>query len=238
MINTVAHRGPKAIGSITANGSNQATAYQIPSVGAASLRLEFTVVTSGTGATLPVPAVGSEISVWNAGGSSLTVYPNVNGTINGGSANSSISVSAGTGVTIWSANGTAWYSLQTAGSGGGGGGGSGLGQTFSFGVAPGTALSVGANFFAPVIANASKSLSILQIETLTNPSGASGGATFDIIKNGTSILAAPVAIAAGVTSVTNATSSLSTTSVSTGDSFTLSITATGGGVQGVKVAFA
>ena len=53
----------------------------------------------------------------------MSIYPPVVGTVNGGLANASISLAAGSGITLWASSLSSWYttSTGTAGSGGGSG---------------------------------------------------------------------------------------------------------------------
>ena len=108
-----------------------------------------------------------------------------------------------------------------------------LGQIFTFGLAPGTNLGAGTNLFGTSVAVQAKTLTGYSIYLGTNPSGAGGGATIDILKNGSSILSAPVAVAANVTTVT--TGVPSTTSVAAGDLITVNTSSVGTGVQNVKI---
>ena len=57
----------------TATGTNQATALMIPSNVAGA---EFTTVTSGTGAQLPLSQSGQRITIANGTTTTLTVYTN------------------------------------------------------------------------------------------------------------------------------------------------------------------
>jgi hypothetical protein len=59
---------------LTATGNSQATALQI----AASIGLiEVDTVASGTGIALPACVAGTELSVYNNGANTLTVYPSI-----------------------------------------------------------------------------------------------------------------------------------------------------------------
>jgi len=108
-----------------------------------------------------------------------------------------------------------------------------LGQVFAFGLAPGTTLSAGTNLFGTSVAAQAKTLTGYSIYLGTNPSGGGGGATIDIWKNGSSILSAPVAVAAGTTTVT--TGVPTTTAVAAGDLLTVNTSSVGTSVSNVKI---
>src|SRR5262245_1544037 len=116
-LNTVNQTGARLLTGLTATGTNQATGYPLVSNGFH----EFTTVASGKGATLPVPKLPAWVTVYNGGASTLSVYPPVGGTVDGGSANAAYSLSAGDAITFWAAGLSTWYVGTTAGSGGGGG---------------------------------------------------------------------------------------------------------------------
>lgn len=85
---------PKAGTGLTAAGTNQGTAYAIPSGQDFSV---FTTVASGTGAILPSAGVGKseEYVVANHGTNALAVYPPVGGTMGSASTNTAYSLAAG-----------------------------------------------------------------------------------------------------------------------------------------------
>jgi hypothetical protein len=75
---------------ITATGTTQATAYAIGAVNSI-----FSIVASGAGAILPTAIQGGdEFTAVNQGANSLTVYPPLGGTINNGTVNAGVTVSA------------------------------------------------------------------------------------------------------------------------------------------------
>ena len=77
---------------LTAAGTNQATAYAIVSPFS-----QFSTVAASTGAILPAQCLANDsVAAYNAGANTLTVYPPVGGTINGGSVNAGVSVSTKT----------------------------------------------------------------------------------------------------------------------------------------------
>lgn len=85
---------PTVTQNLTAAGTTQTNAYQIPSGQDFSL---FTTVGSGTGATLPANGVGLSESyiVANHGVNAILVYPAVGGKIGTLSANAGYSLAAG-----------------------------------------------------------------------------------------------------------------------------------------------
>ena len=109
-----------AVTTVAAAGTNQATG---------GLLVEgFNIVTSadGTkGVTLPVAAVGLEVQGYNNSASALPIYPAVSGTLNGGSANASVTIAAkskftlvGTSATNFAIGYTASTVTSLAGTGG------------------------------------------------------------------------------------------------------------------------
>lgn len=109
---------------LAASGSSQATALPLTN----NAFHEFTTVGSSTGAILPSGTPPSEVAIFNNGANTLTIYPPVGGTIDGGTANASISLSNGSGVTFWASSPTSWYHVQTAAAGGSGSPGGSSGQ--------------------------------------------------------------------------------------------------------------
>lgn len=84
----------KPVNNLTAIGTTQANAYQVPSGQDGSL---FTTVSSGTGATLPAVGVGlgEEYVLINHGVNALLVYPPVGGKVGNASTNTGYSLGAG-----------------------------------------------------------------------------------------------------------------------------------------------
>ncbi len=107
-LNTVNHRGSQLATGLTATGNNQATALQL--AGLNSLQ-EFTTVASGTGVILPVAKLPASVTIANAGTNVLSVYPQVGGTINNGTVNAAVTISAGSTETFEASSLTNWYSL-------------------------------------------------------------------------------------------------------------------------------
>jgi hypothetical protein len=120
-MNTLGHSvSPSLRTDLTATGSTQATAFRLTN----NTLHEFTTVAPLTGAVLPVGVTPSEISVFNDGASSLSIYPPPGGSIDAGTANVSVSLVAGSGATFWASTRSNWYHL-VSGSGGTPGGTSG-----------------------------------------------------------------------------------------------------------------
>ena len=96
--------------SVAAAGTNQGTG--------AALVEGFNNVTAadGTkGVTLPVAAAGQEVAGYNNSASNLLVYPNTSGTINGGSANASVTIAAHTKFSFIGTSATNWSGGYSAG---------------------------------------------------------------------------------------------------------------------------
>jgi hypothetical protein len=110
---------PSVLGGLTAVGSGQNNGFPLVN----NCVHEFATVGAGTAAVLPLAKIPSEISVYNAGASTLTVFPPAGGQVSGGAANAPITISAGSGVTLWAANSGIWYPVAAGTTGGGGGGG-------------------------------------------------------------------------------------------------------------------
>jgi hypothetical protein len=116
--NTLGHRLRPALQTgLTAAGSSQATAFPLTN----NTLHEFTTVAASTGAVLPIGVIPSEVSIFNDGVSLLTIYPPTGGSIDSGSANASVSLAAGSGVTFWASTPSNWYYLTTPGTSEGGG---------------------------------------------------------------------------------------------------------------------
>ncbi len=88
--------------SVAAAGSTQATATL--------LTRQINLITSGSGGVLlPVPVGGERVFVRNNLGSNITVYPNSGGSINSGSTNAGVTLSAGSGLEYIACSPTLWY---------------------------------------------------------------------------------------------------------------------------------
>jgi hypothetical protein len=115
--NTLNQSGAAIITGLTATGTNQATALNLAN--RSSLQ-EITTVAASTGVILPVPRTpGTSITIANQGASTLAVFPQVGGTIDGGSANASISLAAGKSSTFEASSLTNWYTTSTTAAGSG-----------------------------------------------------------------------------------------------------------------------
>ncbi len=140
---------PELLRFLVATGTDQATAFPLIDGNAYH---EFTIVAAGTGARLPVPTqpLPMTVLVRNAGASTLTIYPPVGGTIDGGSVNAPTTVATSVGASYWAADPLTWYTVSTGGGAGGGGGGGGTVPTFSSFAISGqsTSLEVGSTIAA------------------------------------------------------------------------------------------
>lgn len=118
-IDTRQHHGLPAVHTgRTAAGTNQASASKLGN----NIFEEFSTVASGTGAVLPsFNLTPSQVLVSNGGANTLLIYPPLGSTIDNGSANASVSITAGTTKMFWASSPTNWYSFAGAASGGGGG---------------------------------------------------------------------------------------------------------------------
>lgn len=90
-------------------GSTQATATKL-----GADHSQFSTVAASQGAVLPAANVGEWMSVHNGGANALSVYPNLGGTINGGSANAAVSVPAGKAAIFVPLDGMAWLAVISA----------------------------------------------------------------------------------------------------------------------------
>jgi hypothetical protein len=100
-----------------AGGGQQAS----EALGVNSINQVTVIATDGDSVTLPAAAAGVTVLVINAdasGSNTLAVFPYTGDTINGGSANASISVPAATTVRFTAVNATSWYSSTVAGTAG------------------------------------------------------------------------------------------------------------------------
>lgn len=96
--------------SLTATGSNQATALLVSTV----INIVTTTAAS-TGVILMPSEVGGEVSVYNLGANALLVYPATGGAINALATNAGFSVGAGKAATFKGrANGTGWVTILSA----------------------------------------------------------------------------------------------------------------------------
>ena len=92
---------------ITAAGTVQGNATALTT----SINI-VTTTNSGTGVILPTAVGGMMISVINAGGNTLAVYPTINGVINSQSANTAYSLVAGGRLQFVAGNTIQWYTLS------------------------------------------------------------------------------------------------------------------------------
>jgi hypothetical protein len=141
--NTINHTGRQVVTGLTAAGSSQATGLQL--AGLNSLQ-EITTVAASTGVVLPVIKLPAAVTIANQGASTLSIYPSLGGTIDGGSANAAVTLAAGKSATFQASSLTNWYTVASTTSGGGGSGTVNSGTTGQIAVyaSSGTAVS-GAN---------------------------------------------------------------------------------------------
>ena len=105
-MSTVAICGDGGVG-LTATGTTATDAYQIKRI-----YNEFTTVTAGTGAKLPVTEEGATILISNAGANNMELYPyNTNSTING---TTHITVKKDHSCLAFAISKTAWRTLTSA----------------------------------------------------------------------------------------------------------------------------
>ena len=93
------------VSGLTAAGTNQATAAQIPS---GYYIVEADTVASSTGLTLPFAVPGTDMLFYNNGANTVTIYPNVT---NNPATSAQDTINNGTSVTVTSHNS---YSFSTA----------------------------------------------------------------------------------------------------------------------------
>ncbi len=110
--------GTNSAGLRTEGGINPAVAATGTVIGnAAALSYGFTVVTGANdavGVQLPVAFPGAEVEIYSANATNgLLVYPQVNSTIAGGSANSSINIEGKSMARFRGTSGTNWGVIYT-----------------------------------------------------------------------------------------------------------------------------
>ena len=118
---TTTHTGRVLVTGQTATGTNQATALPLPGR-AADIFVEFTSVPSSTGCLLPPINLPCRVEIANGDTNTLSVYPQSGGTINNGSANAAVTITAGNAAVFEASSLLNWYTVgSTAASGGGSG---------------------------------------------------------------------------------------------------------------------
>lgn len=110
MTNTTSYMN---VATLAGLGGNIATAA--PIVTAVPCFVYATGANAAVGVQLPVAAAGSRVTIKNsdAANAALLVYPQVNSTINGLSANTSLSMAANTQAEFIALNATAWFTAKT-----------------------------------------------------------------------------------------------------------------------------
>jgi hypothetical protein len=114
--NTVNHRGMIVVSGVSAAGNSQTTATVLPS--GDHIFCEVNTVPANSGVTLSFKRIPSQIKVVNAGSNTLTVYPQVGGTINTGSVNAGVTIASGASTEFVAVTSTNWDSLTGTGGGG------------------------------------------------------------------------------------------------------------------------
>src|SRR5271166_2641032 len=160
LIDTVKHTSIRLITGLIATGTNQVTAYSIPT--AINLQAEFITVPPGTGMVLPVPKLPARVAVFNAGADVLSIYPPIGGTIDGGTVDLPYGLGIDTGIEFWASSLSNWYVATPAVSG------SGAGTVQSVEV-------IAANGFAGTVASPTISPAITLTTTATGVLKGSGG---------------------------------------------------------------
>jgi hypothetical protein len=112
------HTGRAIYTGLTAAGTNQATALQL--AGRGDSLQEITTVSSSTGVMLPPTILPMRIEIANQGSNTLSIYPQIGGSIDNGTANAAVTLAAGKSSTFEASSLTNWYTVaSTAGSGSG-----------------------------------------------------------------------------------------------------------------------
>jgi hypothetical protein len=116
-LDTVNQGGAALITGLTATGSSQATALQLANRTALN---EITTAASSTGVVLPAPkSLGMTITIANQGANTLSVYPQLGGTIDNGTANAAVTLAPGKTAAYEASSLTNWYTVATTASAGG-----------------------------------------------------------------------------------------------------------------------
>jgi hypothetical protein len=116
---TGGHTGRAIYSGLTAAGTNQATA--LPLAGRGDSVQEVTTAAASTGVLLPPIILPMRVEIANQGAHTLSVYPQLGGTIDNGTANAAVTLAAGIAATYEASSLTNWYTVgTTAGAGGGG----------------------------------------------------------------------------------------------------------------------
>ena len=96
--------------SLTATGTNQATAYEVTTAKAA-----FSTVAASTGAVLDNQAIGGDTQmIYNGGANALTVYPPSGAKINGLATNAGMLLATNTACEFYCLSTTQWTGVLSA----------------------------------------------------------------------------------------------------------------------------
>ncbi len=114
---TSGHTGRAIYTGLTAAGSTQATALQL--AGRGDSLVELTSVPSSSGVMLPPPILPMKVEIANQGANTLSIYPQVGGTIDNGTVNAAITLAAGKAAVFEASSLTNWYTVSTTDAGAG-----------------------------------------------------------------------------------------------------------------------
>ena len=114
------HTGRALYTGLTAAGSSQTTALQL--AGRGDSIQEVTTAASSTGVMLPPVILPMRVEIANQGSNTLTIYPQVGGTIDNGTLNAGVTLGAGKAAIYEASSLTNWYTVSTTASSGGGSG--------------------------------------------------------------------------------------------------------------------
>jgi hypothetical protein len=114
---TGGHTGRAIYSGLTAAGTNQATALQL--AGRGDSVQEITTVAASTGVMLPPTILPMRVEIVNQGSSTLSIYPQLGGSIDNGTANAAVTLAAGKAAIYEASSLTNWYTVSTTAAGGG-----------------------------------------------------------------------------------------------------------------------
>ena len=114
---TGGHTGRAIYSGLTAAGTNQTTALQL--AGRGDSVQEITTVAASTGVMLPPTILPMRVEIVNQGSSTLSIYPQLGGSIDNGTANAAVTLAAGKAAIYEASSLTNWYTVSTTAAGGG-----------------------------------------------------------------------------------------------------------------------
>jgi hypothetical protein len=112
---TGGHTGRALYTGLTALGSNQATALAL--AGRGDSIQEITTVASSTGVLLPPIVLPMRVEIVNQGASTLSIYPQLGGTIDNGSTNAAVTLASGKAAIYEASSLTNWYTVSSTSGG-------------------------------------------------------------------------------------------------------------------------